>query len=102
MAPRVTLTRLAEQDLREIGAYIAQDNPRRAAGFIREIHAKALAYAEHPEMGRDRSDLAPGLRSFPHGAYVVYYRRWRRGIQIVRVYHGSRDIGPERFRRVEV
>ena len=46
-------------------------------------------------MGRDRSDLAARVRSFPHRNYMIFYRRFHRGIQIVRVIHGQRDITPE-------
>ena len=97
MATKVRLTRQARDDLKDIGAYIGQDNPARAATFIREIHVKAQAYADHPDMGRDRADLAPKIRSFPYGSYAVFYRHYRRGIQIVRVYHAGRDITPEVF-----
>ena len=35
---RLFVTPLAEQDLEEIGDYIAQDNPKRAVSFIMELH----------------------------------------------------------------
>jgi toxin ParE1/3/4 len=36
--------------------------------------------------------LSEGLRSFPVGDYLVFYREADQGIEIVRVLHGSRDI----------
>ncbi len=84
-------------DLQKIGRYIGKDNSARAGTFIRDIHKKSEAYAVHPDMGRDRSDLAKGIRSFPHGDYVIFYRRYRNGIQIVRVFNGYRDISPDTF-----
>jgi toxin ParE1/3/4 len=45
-----------------------------------------------PAMGRNRQELAPSLRSFPVGKYVIYYRSIEEGIQIIRVLHGARDI----------
>ena len=94
---QVRLTRRARSDLAAIGGYIGRDNPARARTFLRDIHRAAGAYADHPEMGRDRADLAKGVRSFPHGNYVVFYRPWRRGIQIVRVLSGYRDVQPGMF-----
>lgn len=91
----VRLTHLAREDLLGIGRYIAVDNPDRAKTFVLEIHAKAEAYAIHPLMGRERSDLARDVRSFPHQAYTVFYRPYRNGIQIVRVFSGYRDIHPD-------
>ena len=91
---QVRLTHRARQDLAGIGRYIGRDNPARARTFLLDIHAKAEAYAAHPDMGRDRAELAEGVCSFPHGDYVVFYRRYRRGIQIVRVLSGYRDVRP--------
>ena len=47
-------------------------------------------------MGREREELAPGLRSFPFGRYVVFFLPLEGGIDVVRVMHGSIDI-EERF-----
>ena len=49
-------------------------------------------------MGRRRDDLRPGLRSFPVGAYVAFYQIVGDVVEIVRVFHGRRDIEGE-FRR---
>lgn len=36
--------------------------------------------------------IAPGLRSFPVGKYLIFYRLIDGGLEIVRVLHGARDI----------
>lgn len=43
-------------------------------------------------MGRERSELAPFLRSFPVKIYLIFYRPIDEGIEIVRILHGSQDI----------
>ena len=43
-------------------------------------------------MGRRRPELAPNIRSLTVGRYVVFYQPLFRGIEVVRVLHGSRDI----------
>ena len=43
-------------------------------------------------MGRPRGELAPRLRSFPVGPYVLFYRPTPNGIEVARVLHGARDI----------
>ena len=48
--------------------------------------------ATQPMMGRARDELAPGVRSFPFGRYVVFYMPLDDGIDVVRVLHGARDI----------
>jgi toxin ParE1/3/4 len=45
-------------------------------------------------LGRSREEVAPGLRSFPFGRYVIFYEVMPDGIAIVRVLHGARDLGP--------
>ena len=97
MAPKVHFGLQGRSDLKQIGRYIAGNNPSRADTFLAEIHAKCLVYAENPEMGRDRSALSAKMRSFPHGNYIVFYRRFRRSIQIIRVIRAQRDIRPEMF-----
>jgi toxin ParE1/3/4 len=57
-----------------------------------EIDRKLQALSRRPAMGRVRSELAPELRSFPVGRYVVFYLPCPDGIDIVRVLHGARDI----------
>jgi toxin ParE1/3/4 len=48
--------------------------------------------ATFPASGRRRDELRPGVRSFPVGSYVVFYRQVSDKIEILRVLHGSRDI----------
>ena len=51
--------------------------------------------ADHPGMGRARGDLAPGLRGLPtpdYRDYLIFYRRARGYIDIVRVLHGSQNL----------
>jgi toxin ParE1/3/4 len=83
---------LARIDLSEIWDYIADDNETRADAFIDLIDQKFLELANHPKMGRSRDELAESLRSFPVGKYIIFYRVISKGIDIIRVLHGSRDL----------
>jgi toxin ParE1/3/4 len=47
---------------------------------------------QNPLAGRDRSEFAPGLRSFVVANYLVFYIAQSDGIEIVRVMHGRQDI----------
>ncbi|MBU4234561.1 MAG: type II toxin-antitoxin system RelE/ParE family toxin [Desulfobacterales bacterium] len=79
-------------DLSEIWDYIAADNETRADAFVDLIDQKFQALASHPNLGRSRDELEEGLRSFPVGKYVIFYRAIPAGVEIVRVLHGSRDL----------
>ena len=89
---RVTKRPEAEADLLEIAVYIAQDDLAASDRFIDAVTEKLELLARHPTMGRLRSELAPDLRRFPIGQYVVFYRPTRSGIDVVRVLSGARDI----------
>ncbi|MCI0488370.1 MAG: type II toxin-antitoxin system RelE/ParE family toxin [Blastocatellia bacterium] len=82
----------AHADLLEIWEYLAEDNPISADAFIDTLNEKCRMIAGFPEMGRAREELAPRLRSFPVGRFVIYYRPMENGIEIVRMLHASREI----------
>jgi len=44
-------------------------------------------------MGFRRDDLAPELRAWPVGNYLIFYRVQNNTVDIVRVIHGARDLG---------
>jgi toxin ParE1/3/4 len=59
----------AEDDLMESWLYIAADtDPETADGVFSPVWDKCFALLKHPEMGRRREELAPGLRSISRGA----------------------------------
>jgi len=86
------LSQKAKEDLQEIWDYIGSENPEAADGVISEIVKKFLTLAQFPQMGRDRRELAPTLKSFPVGNYVVFYYPTENGIEVARVLYGTRDI----------
>lgn len=93
--PKVLSTLRASRDIVEIGLRIAQDSHRAAGKTLTAIDRKCRMLARLPRMGRRREELAPGLRSFAVGSYVVFYRAMRGGVEIIRVLHGARDIVSE-------
>jgi toxin ParE1/3/4 len=84
----VQFSPLAENDLIEIGSYIARDNPERAHSFLDELERKCEALGAFPGMGV----LAEGLRSLQHARYLVFYRDLDDEVRIERILHQARDI----------
>jgi toxin ParE1/3/4 len=82
----------ARSDLLEIWLYIAQDSVEAADRMLAAIEQKARILADFPEMGERCGRLAPSLRFFTAGRYVIFYRPVEHGIQIVRVVSGARDM----------
>ena len=89
---KVKLSAVAESDLAEIWFYIAQDNVEAADRFVDLFYEKCLLLVESPGMGTRRLELSPGIRSFPFGNYIIFYRSVERDIEVARVLSGSRDI----------
>jgi toxin ParE1/3/4 len=42
--------------------------------------------------------IAPGVRLFPLGSYLIFYRPLNDGIEVARLLHGARHITAEFFR----
>jgi toxin ParE1/3/4 len=92
----VTLPRfspLAVGDLEQIFDYTARDKPAAAERFVRTLREKCEMLSRFPLIGTPRDHLAPGLRAFSIGRYVIYYRPEADTVRIERVLHGARDIG---------
>ena len=90
--PQVTRRPLAETDILEIWDYIADDSLAAADRWVDHLDEQFRVLATQPMMGRARDELAPRVRSFPFGRYVVFYVPLDDGIDVVRVLHGARDI----------
>jgi len=89
---RLVILPAARADLIEIGDFIAQDDPRRAASFVAEIEGKMRAVAERPMSFPTRDELHEGLRAARHGRYLIFFVEQGDEVQVVRVLHGARDL----------
>ncbi|MBV8821820.1 MAG: type II toxin-antitoxin system RelE/ParE family toxin [Ktedonobacteraceae bacterium] len=83
----------AEEDLLELWRYRAENSPTSATKFIRTLHQHFLLLAENAQLGQARPDIAPELRYFPVKRYLILYRQIPDDVEIMRVIHGSRDLG---------
>jgi toxin ParE1/3/4 len=89
----LVITTQATRDLQDIWEYIAEDNLRRADEFLEQIFEQFSLITDMPGVGRKRDELSPGLRSFPIGRYIIFYRRkGQTTIEITRVLGGERDL----------
>lgn len=87
----------ALRDLAEIWSYIADDSETQADRFLEGLDKSLALWATQPSMGRRRDELVAGLRSLPHGRYVVFALPHPDGIEVVRVLHAARDLSSEHF-----
>ncbi len=87
-----TFTPLAVSDLDNIYEYIAADDLAILGRLLNRFTELFRKLAAMPGIGRNRPELGEGIRSFPSGNYVIFYRTVEGGIEIMRVLHGARDI----------
>ena len=91
---RYRLSSDAKQDLDRIFDHVARKGRGAAAErLIDQITDRFPFLAANPRAGRMRDEIDPGVRSFPFGSYVIYYRIRTPGVEIVRVLHGGREQG---------
>lgn len=89
---RVELAAAAIDDLVEIGAYIARDNPERAWAFVADIRAHCERLGKFPYRSPRRPDLARDVRVNAYRGYLVLYRMVGGVVRIERVLHAARDL----------
>ena len=82
----------AEDDLIQLLRYGA----REWSQDVSDAHGQTIWQSwsrllQHPELGRLRDDLIPGLRSIVINPHVVFYRVSDDAIEIVRVIHQRED-----------
>jgi len=90
----VLANRKVKAELDEIWSYIATESGStdiadRVVDAITDLFPQL---GKHPQLGRPRDDLRPGLRSITTGSYVVVYRIEKSNIRILHVVHGRRDL----------
>jgi toxin ParE1/3/4 len=89
---RIVRTARAEQDLIDIWTYIALDNERAADRVLDALERKTRLLARNPNIGRERSDIAAGMRSIISGSYLILYRIFGGDVEVVRYIHMRRQL----------
>lgn len=82
----------AQRDLEEIFAYWAKRVSAQVADhLIDKIIERFWLLSQYPSLGRSCEAIAPGVRCFAAGKYLIYYRHTSRRTDILHIFHGARD-----------
>jgi toxin ParE1/3/4 len=93
MSVQIRFGESAKQDLRDIWRGLAEYSGLAFAdSTLANIESKFRLLAQFPSSGRVRAELLAGLRSYPAGDFVIFYRIIETTVEVVRVLHGRRDI----------
>ena len=93
---RVRWLRTALRNLEEEAAYIATEDPAAARLVVGRVLAAVDQLVDQPGLGRP--GRVPGTRELlvPKTRYLVPYRARRDAVEILRVFHTSRQL-PQRW-----
>jgi toxin ParE1/3/4 len=90
--PKIRIAETAGDDLEDIWEYVAQNDPEAARKLIKEITGKFKLLRDHPQIGREENRLLSSLRRFPASSYIIFYKPFDNGVEILRILHAARDI----------
>ncbi len=94
--PRLEWRPQASEDLLDIVAYIADDDPAAAQALKDEIEVKVAGLIDHPRLYKP-SVRIKGLRELVvRSNYVVFYRASPTLVEVVNVVHARRQWPPRR------
>lgn len=85
----------ALKNLDQEATYIAQDNPKAAMEFIAEVRRQISRLVDHPDSGRSGRVIGTRelvINKFP---YIIPYRVRSGCVEILRVFHTSRQYPPK-------
>jgi toxin ParE1/3/4 len=86
------LSRLAEQDLKEIGRYTEKTWGRKQRNvYLSDLDKCFYRLADSPDLGGTCDEIRIGYRRFYQGKHVIFYRKVENGIVIVRILHERMD-----------
>jgi antitoxin ParD1/3/4/toxin ParE1/3/4 len=92
---RFVLARAAEDDLLEIGEYIAAtQSPARAAQVLGDLQEGMHKLAETPGLGHQRPDLTTdsAYRFWRVHTFLIVYRAGAEPLAVARILRGARDV----------
>lgn len=88
------LSPLARTDLDEIWTHsVGQWSEAQAERYVRAIQSTIEVVVDNPGLGRACDDIRPGYFKILSGSHVIFYKRTRTKIDIVRILHQRMDIG---------
>ena len=73
-------------------AYIADDNEAAARRVMDDFYRKFEFLGRSRTQDKTRDDVTGGIRSFPAGECLIFYRVEKHRVVIMRVIHGRRDL----------
>lgn len=89
---KYTLAPRAQRDADEIGEYTQREwGKAQREKYVKALRTTIEQVADMPGIGRDVSHMRKGLRAYPCGTHVIFYRQESVGITVIRILHQSQS-----------
>lgn len=88
---RYVINILASRDINEIADYFAETSIEAGERFFSEFNRKCQQLVAFPNSGKSYAKICPDLRGVSLQGYIVFYRVFDDGIEILRVVSGRRN-----------
>lgn len=93
MSEKYRLTPRARADLDAIADYtLATWGEDQMTVYVRAVIARFAWLADNPKIGRERPEIAPGLRSYREGSHLIFYRIRANRLEIIGLPHQAMDL----------
>ena len=92
MSSRYFINVLATEDLKGIASYFATNNVEAGEQFFNKFDRRCGQLINFPNMGRSYAEIRPNLRGLLLDGYIIFYRVFDSGIEILRVVNARRDL----------
>lgn len=87
----------AKEDLLDLWEYIAVHDELAADRYADHVFERATELLIHPDLGRPRPEIHPGVRSLLCRNHLIFYRVQPKAIQVLRILHGSMDLPNQNY-----
>lgn len=89
----IVFTKHADNDLLDIWAFIAADNPNAADKMLTGLLTQIEGLADYPQTGRPVRQISPSHRVLVYRNYLTVYDfdDEQRLITVARIFHAARD-----------
>jgi toxin ParE1/3/4 len=94
---KLWISQPAKDDLVEIWEFIAEHDELAADRYIDHLRLRARELIRHPQLGRPRREIRPGIRSLLVRNHLLFYRVKKSSVEVLRILHGSRDLPRQEF-----
>ncbi len=90
---QVYWSQIAQQDLQNIGNFIADDAPEYAIEFVENLMHHTRILPNHPRLGRIVPEFSlDTLRELIYHNYRIVYEIFEDNLYIISIAHGSMDL----------